>query len=78
MLNDITPNSGRIINNALACYYDDIEEYKNAIKCWATVCSNGALSLCPDEVMFASTATANIYGSSGIWSDGIILFRLPC
>ena len=50
-----------LIKNALACYYNDIEDYENAIKCWITVYSNDALSLCPDEVMFASTATANIY-----------------
>ena len=53
-----------LINNALACYYDDTEDHENAIKCWITVCSNDALSLCPDEVMFASTATANIYSQN--------------
>lgn len=60
-----------LINNALACYYYDIEEHKDAIKCWATVCSNGALSLCPDEVMFASTATANIYSQKGGHPDSV-------
>ena len=50
-----------LINYALACYYNDIEDLEKAIKCWTTVCTNDALPLCPDEVMFASTATANIY-----------------
>lgn len=60
---DLTESSfgSILINNALACYYNDIEDYNNAIKSWTTVCSNEALSICPDEVMFASTAMANIY-----------------
>lgn len=64
-----------LINNALACYYNDIEDYENAIKCWIKVYSNDALSLCPDEVMFASTATANIYSQKEDYPASVCCLR---
>lgn len=54
-----------LLNNALACYYHDIQEIDNALQSWKTTCANNALSLCPEEVMFASSTMASIYEQKG-------------
>ena len=60
-----------IINNALACYFSDNHEENKALKCWTVVCSEEAVSICPDEVMFASTSMANVYHQKGDYSTAV-------
>lgn len=50
-----------LINNALACYYHDIQNVEEALKCWEITCSENALAICPDEVIFSRATMASIY-----------------
>lgn len=63
------------INNALACYYHDIQETDNALHCWEIVCVEKALSLCPEEVMFASSTMASIYVQKGDSASSVKLLN---
>lgn len=63
------------INNALACYYHDIQETDNALHCWEIVCVEKALSLCPEEVMFASSTMASIYEQKGDSASSVKLLK---
>lgn len=60
-----------LINNALACYYHDIQETDNALKCWNILCVEEALSLCPEEAMFASSTMAGIYDQKGDFATSV-------
>ena len=60
-----------LINNALACYYNDIKDTDNALRCFELTCQGDALSICPDEVMFASSTMASIYDQKGEYISSV-------
>lgn len=59
-----TPLGSVYLNNAIACYYHDNNDTDKALQCWSAVCTEEALSLCPDEVMFACATMSGIYSQN--------------